>query len=192
VFPEIDDLDAAGYRPGQPFIHQIHSNDGVDPLLLGDPARHVADGAQSQDQQGTTIGHSGVLHGLPGGRQDVREIDKAVIRRPLGHQDVGELGLRYAEVFGLTAWHPAVQLGVAEQCSPAALTAYLGRLTLGVERTFTHPAVTAGNLERDDDAIAGTDLSDLMPDLEHDANCLMAQHVPRTHEGAHGLVQMEI
>ena len=90
---------------------------------------------------------------------------------------MGELGLRYAEVLGLGAGHLAVQLRVAEQCGTAALSAYLGRLALCVEPTLAHPAVAARDLEGHDHAIAGTDLSDVATDLEHDADRLVAQDV---------------
>ena len=52
--------------------------------------------------------------------------------------------------------------------------------------------MAARDLEGHDHPITGTNLSDVATDLEHDADRLMAQHVTGTHEGAHGLVQVEI
>ena len=86
---------------------------------------------------------------------------------------MGELRFGYPEVLGLAARHPTVQLGVAEQRGTATLAAYLRRLALGVERAFAHPAVAAGDLEGDHDAITGTDLCDVATDLEHDADRLV-------------------
>jgi hypothetical protein len=34
----------------QALVHQIHADDLVDPLLLCDPARHVADRPEAQDE----------------------------------------------------------------------------------------------------------------------------------------------
>ena len=90
------------------------------------------------------------------------------------------------------AGYLAVQLRVAEQCGTAALSAYLGRLALCVQPALAHPAVAARDLEGYDHPIAGTDLSDVATDLQHNADRLMAQYVTRAHEGAHGLVQVEI
>ena len=86
----------------------------------------------------------------------------------------------------------AVQLRVAEQRGTAAFPAYLSRLALGVEESLAHPAVSAGDLEGHHNSIAGTNLADLATDLEDDPDRLMAEYVPRTHEGAHGLVQVKI
>src|SRR5215217_8298567 len=55
MLSKIDHLDAAGNGSGQPLINQIHGNDGVDPLLLGDPTRHVTDWSEPQDQQRATV-----------------------------------------------------------------------------------------------------------------------------------------
>ncbi len=90
------------------------------------------------------------------------------------------------------ARHLAVQLRVAEQCGTSALSTYLGRLALCVEPALAHPAVAARDLEGHDHAIAGTDLSDVATDVEHDPDRLVSQHVTSAHEGAHGVVQVEI
>ena len=51
VLPEIDHLHAASQRSLQPLVHQVHRDDLVDPLLLGDPAGHIADRPETQDEQ---------------------------------------------------------------------------------------------------------------------------------------------
>ena len=51
VLPQIDHLDALGERSLEPRIHQIHRDDLVDPLLLGDPAGHVSDRPKADDEQ---------------------------------------------------------------------------------------------------------------------------------------------
>ena len=71
VLSQIDNLYAASTGPLQPGIYQVNGNNCVDPLLLSDPAGHVADWSQPQDQQRTSIWHCRVLHRLPCGRQHI-------------------------------------------------------------------------------------------------------------------------
>ena len=52
--------------------------------------------------------------------------------------------------------------------------------------------MSAGDLERHHDSIAGTNLADLATDFKDDPDRFVAEYVPRTHEGAHGLVQVKI
>jgi hypothetical protein len=52
--------------------------------------------------------------------------------------------------------------------------------------------VATGDLEGHDHPIAGTDLADVATDFEHNADRLVAQDVTTAHEGAHGLVQVEV
>jgi hypothetical protein len=61
MLPEIDHLDAPGEGSLQPRVHQVHRDDRVDPPLLGDPAGHVADRSEAQNEQRATVGHTGVL-----------------------------------------------------------------------------------------------------------------------------------
>jgi hypothetical protein len=88
--------------------------------------------------------------------------------------------------------HHPHRIGHAAVCGTAALSAYLTRLALCVEPALAHPAAAAGDLEGHDHPITGTDLSDVPTDLEHDADRLVAQYVTHAHEGAHGLIQVEI
>ena len=61
-----------------------------------------------------------------------------------------------------------------------------------IEPALARPAVAARDLEGHYHPIAGTRLSDVATDIEHNADRLMAQHGTRPQEGAHGLVQVEI
>jgi hypothetical protein len=62
----------------------------------------------------------------------------------------------------------------------------LGRLTLREELPLAHPAVPAGDIEGDHDAVAGLDVGDLGADLLDDAHRLVAEvspssmNIPRT------------
>ena len=134
----------------------------------------------------------GELHALPRGRQDVGQVEEPLVRVLVGHLDRAELGLRHAQVLGLPAGHRAVQAGVAEQARALALVAHLGGLALGVEAALAHPAVAAGDVERDDDAVAGLDVGDVGADLLDDAHRLVAEDVARGEVGAQDLVEVQV
>src|SRR5829696_480287 len=77
-------------------------------------------------------GMSAEAAGLPGGGQDVREVDEALVWWTFGDLYVSVVGLGDAQVLGLSAVNVAVELGIAEQRSPHALLANLPRLALGL------------------------------------------------------------
>ena len=68
--------------------------------------------------------------------------------------------MRHAQVFRLAARHLAVELGVAEQRSAATELADLRRLALRVKLLIAHEAVPATDIEGNDHAVAGLDVSD--------------------------------
>jgi hypothetical protein len=111
---QVDDLDAARGDAGQAVGLEIDADD-AEALVLGDAAGHVADRAEAEHDERAAVGHRRVLDGLPGGRQDVGEVDEAVVRRALGDLDRRVLRLRHAQELGLAAGHRAVELRVAEQ-----------------------------------------------------------------------------
>ena len=191
VLAEVDDLDAAGAHALEPLGHQVDADHAV-ALVLGDPAGEVTDRAQAEDDEGAALGHVRVLHALPGGRQDVGEVGEPVVRRALGQLDVGELGLRHPQVLGLAAGHLAVELGEAEQRRAHALVAHLRRLALRVEVLLAHPAVPAGDLERDGDAVADLQVAALRADLDDLAHVLVAEDVAVAHERGQRLVEVQV
>ena len=158
----------------------------------GDPGRHLADRTESEHDQRPAVGHGGVLDRLPGGRQHVGQVDEAVVRRAVRDLDVGGVGQRHPQVLRLAARHRAVQLGVAEQGRTAALLAHLGRLALGVEGLVAHEAVAARDLERHHHPVADRQPRHLGADLLHDSHRLVPENVTGVHEGAEGLVQVQI
>ena len=95
-----------------------------------------------------------VLDRLPGGGQDVGEEQEAIVRRALGDLDRPVLRLRHAQELRLAARHLPVELGVAEQRGAHALVADLRRLALRLQAVLAHPAVPAGDVERDHHAVA--------------------------------------
>jgi hypothetical protein len=100
--------------------------------------------------------------------------------------------LRDAQVLGLAAGHLAVQLRVAEQRGALVLVAHLGGLALRVELLVAHPAVAAGDVERDHHAVARPDVRHLGADLLDDPHRLVAEDVARVDEHAEHLVEVEV
>ena len=136
--------------------------------------------------------HVGVDDRLPRRRQHVGEVDEPLVRRTVGHLDVGELGLGHPQVLRLAARDLAVQLGEAEQGGTHALVAHLGGLALGVELAVAHEAVAARDLERHHHPVAGGEVGDLAADLLDDAHGLVAEDVALAHERAERLVQVQV
>ena len=127
---EIDSAYAARCRSCQSFGYPIDGDDVIAEVPR-DPGRHVADGAKAKDGHRAVLGDVGVGDRLPGGGQDIGEVDIAGVWRPLGDFDVGELGLGHPKELGLSAWDRAVQFGEAEQRGTHALVADLGGFALG-------------------------------------------------------------
>ena len=82
VVAQVDDLRAPGPRALEPLGHQVDGDHAV-AAVRGDPRRHVADRPWPSTVTLPPSGIAGVLHGLPGGRQHVGEVDEAVVGRPL-------------------------------------------------------------------------------------------------------------
>jgi hypothetical protein len=157
-----------------------------------DPGRHVADRAEPEDEQGAALGHVGVDHRLPGGRQHVGEEQEPLVGGTLGHLDRHELRLRDPQELGLRAGHLAVELAEPEQRGAHSLVAALGGLALGVEPALAHPAGAAADLEGHHHPVAHLEVVDARADLLHDAHRLVAEDVALPHERAEGLVEVQV
>ena len=175
----VDDRDAARAGPREPLGDDVGAEDLPGAQVQGDAGGHVADRAQAEDEHAAALRDAGVLHRLPRGGQDVGEVDEAVVRRALGHLDRQGVAERHPQVLRLAAGHLAVELRVAEQRGAEALLAVLRRLALGLQALGAHPAGVAGDVERDDDAVAGLHRGDLGADLADDPHRLVAHHVAR-------------
>src|SRR5206468_6281092 len=77
------DLHAAFARPGHALGHDVDTDHGLGASVHGDPGGHVADGPQAENAHAATGRDVGVLDGLPGRRQHIREVDEAVVGRPV-------------------------------------------------------------------------------------------------------------
>jgi hypothetical protein len=117
------------------------------------------------ERRACRLGHGRVLDALPGRRQDVGEVDEALVRRAVGHLDRQRVAERDAQELGLAARDLPVELRVAEQRRALVVLVHLRRLALRVEPVAAHPALLAADVERDDDAVARLDGRDLRPDL---------------------------
>ena len=143
-----------GRRAREPLRHEVEPEDGLDAQVLGDAGAHLADRPEADDGEAAALRDLRVLHRLPRGGQDVGEEEEAVVRRPVGDLDRPVLRLRNAQELGLAAGDLAVELRVAEERGAGALLTDLRRLALRLQAVVAHPAVPAGDVERDDDAVA--------------------------------------
>src|SRR3712207_9334216 len=80
-----------------------------------------------------------------------------MIRRPPRSTLFPYTTLFRSQVLGLPAGHLPVELRVAEQRGAEALLAVLRGLALRLQALRAHPAGAAGDVERDDDPVAGLD-----------------------------------
>ena len=136
-------------------------------------------------------GTSAYCDALPRGRQHVGEEHEAVVGRPLGHLDRQEVAERHPQELGLAAGHLPVELGVAEQRGAGAVLVDLRRLALRVQVVAAHPAVAAGDVERDHDAVAD-ERGDLRADLLDDPHRLVAEHVAGVQERRQHGVEVQV
>jgi hypothetical protein len=187
----IQDLDAMLAGHFEPLGHQIHTDDAC-AAVPRDARGHLADRAESEDDDAAALGDRRVLYRLPGCGQNVRQKQEPFVGWALWNFDRSELGLRHPQVFRLAARHLAVQLGVAEQRGTHALVLDLGRFALGEQLLLAHPAMPAGDVERDDDPIARSDMGDLGAHLLDDAHRLMAEDVALLEKWPEDLIEMEI
>ncbi len=93
---------------------------------------------------------------------------------------------------GLAARDLTVELGVAEQSCALVLLSDLRRLALGKQSAVAHVAVTAGDVEGNDDAVAGLDVGHVRTNLLHHAHRLVAEDVALVDERAQDLIEVEI
>ncbi len=192
VVAQIDDLGAVTPRELEPLRHEVDAQHPRGAAQERHPAAHLADRAEAVDGHGAAGGDGRVVHCLPGRRQHVREVDEAIVGRPVRHLDGAVVRLRDAQELGLASGHLAVQLRVAEQRRALALLAHLRRLALRLQVLVAHVAMTARDVERDHDAIAGSDVRHLRADLLDDAHGLVTEDVALVEIRAEHLVEMQV
>ena len=174
----VDDGDPAGAGPRQPLGDDVGAEHLTGAEVLGDPGAHVTDRPEPEHQRRCRpAGCPAYCTACHAVGQHVGEVDEAVVRRALGHLDRQGVAEGHPQVLGLAARHLAVELRVAEQRGAEAVLAVLGGLALGLQALRAHPAGAAGDVEGDDDAVAGLDRGDLLADLADDAHRLVAHDV---------------
>ena len=60
---------------------EVDPDDASDPAVQGRPHGELSDGTESEDGEGVVGADVGVLHRLPRGRQDVGEVEEALVRQ---------------------------------------------------------------------------------------------------------------
>ena len=183
---------AVPLRARQALGHEIEADHRAGAEMLGDPRGHLADRSQPDDRDAAAVGDLRVLHGLPGGGQDVGQEEEAVVGRPFGDLDGAVMGLGHAQELGLPTGHLPVELGVAEEAGPHALVAVLRRLALRLQAVLAHEAMSARDVERHDDAIADREIVDPRADGLDDAHRLVAEHVTGVEKRPHHLVEVQV
>ena len=161
--------------------------------VLRDPAGTSRRSARGRARAtAAAVGDLGVLDGLPGGGQHVGQVDEAVVGRPLRDLDRAEVRLRHAQELGLPARAPGRRAWCSRRARRRCLLAHLRRLALRLQLVLAHEAVAAGDVERDDDAVARGDVRDLGADLLDDAHRLVAEDVALVDERAEHLVEVKV
>ena len=191
VVGEVEHLDAMALG------HRAALRHGVDAehpsaQVPSDPRAELTHRAQPDHCQGAVGRHPRVLHGLPGGGEDVAEEEVVLVRQLGAHLHQPEVGVRDPQELGLAAGDLTVELGVAQQRRTRAVLGDLRGLALRGQLLGTHGAAPAGDGERDHHAVAGAHVGDLCTDLLDDAHRLMAYDVTGGHERAEHLVEVEV
>ena len=88
----------AGWGAAQAYGFEIHGNHPITEVLSY-PGSHVTDRTETEHGNRAAVGNPGVLHRLPRGREDIREKDKAIVRRSVGYLDMRCLSHRHAKIF---------------------------------------------------------------------------------------------
>ena len=188
---QIDSLDLPGSGAAEAYGFEIHGNHPITEVLSY-PGSHVTDRTETEHGNRAAVGNPGVLHRLPRGREDIREKDKAIVRRSVGYLDMRCLSHRHAKIFSLTARDLAVQLRESEQGGPGPLFTDLSCLTLAEELLVAHEAMPTRHLEGDNHAVAGLKGCNLTADLFDNSDGLVAHDVTLTHERSQSFVEVEI
>ncbi len=186
---EIEHLEAATTHALQPLGHQVHADHAIT-AMRGDPGGHVADRPEAEHDQRATVGHAGVLDALPCRRQHVGEEHEAIVGRTLRDLDRQEVAERNAQELRLSARYLAVELGETEQRRAGAVFVHLGGLALRMQATPAHPAVPAGDVERNHHAVADGQLGHRRADLLDDAHRFVPEHVACVQVGRQHGVEM--
>ena len=188
----VERFDAEPLGQRAPFRHRVDADHPFYAEVFADAGGKLPDRSEAEYGQRAARRSVCVHHRLPRRGQDVGQVQELLVRGAVGDLDRTELGLGHAQVLGLAAGHRAVQRRVTEQGRALALGRDLRRLTLGEQPAGTHPAVPAGDVERDDDPVADGQVGDVRTDLLDDAHGLVTEDVARFQIWTEDAVQVQV
>src|SRR5690606_747602 len=146
-------------------------------MVHADARHELADGTEPEHGERASFRDIRVLHALPRGGQDVAEIQVTIVGEVRSHTNMVVISQRYPQILRLPTRHLAVELRVAEEGCTAAVLAHLGGLALRLQSLAAHETVAARDRERNDDAVADSQLGDIGADLYNDAHRLVSEDV---------------
>jgi hypothetical protein len=171
-----------------------HGVDRVDLVaeVRGDPGGELTDRTEAVDADAAAVRHVRVLHGLPGGREDVAQEEVAVVAQLGTHDDAVDVGAVHTQVLRLSAGDLPVHLRVAVERRTRAVVVVLGGLALRLQSALAHVALAARDREGDDHAVADLHTRDAGADLLDDAHGLVAEDVALADERAEEFVEVQV
>ena len=188
----VDHLGAPRAGEVEAVVDEVDRDDAAHPAVQRTAQGELADGAEPEHGEGVVAADVGVVHRLPGRREDVGEVEEALVGQVARQLDGAEVGVRHPDALRLSAGHGAVEARVAEEAGALALRDVLGGLALGEEATLAHPAAAARDVEGHDDAIAGLEGRDVGAHLLDDAHELVTQHVTGLQVGSERPVEVQV
>ena len=188
----VEGLDAEPLGQRAALGHRVDADHPFRTEVFADPGRELPDRSEAEHGQRAPARGVGVHHRLPRRGQDVGQVQELLVGRAVRDLDRAELGLRHAQIFGLAAGHRSVQRRVTEQRRALALGLDLGRLALGEQAALAHPAVPAGDVERDDDPVADGQVGDVRTDFLDDAHGLVPEDVTGLQVRSEHAVQVQV
>ncbi len=192
VLVEVQHLHAVAARHLHPLRHAVYAKHPLGAPVPRDAGTELPDGSQPVDRHATALRDVGEVHGLPGRRQDVREVQEPLVGRAFGDLYGPKVSLRHPQVLGLASGDLAIELGVAEEGGPLVILAHLRRLALGVELPVAHKAVPARDVERHHHPVSRGDVLHISPDLLDDPHRLVPDDVALLEPHSQYSVEMQV
>ena len=201
---EVDEVQLLGMLSGPMVLEEGKPWLGIDEdnlagtLPQSEDAHHLTNGATAKNCDGVTGIHGSILDGVVSSREHVGKVEGLLIGNVVGDLEHVGIGQGHTDVLGLTTGETAGQVGVAKDAGGAAavhglgLGVGVGDLALGRELVLAEEAVAAGNLERNDIALADLDLLDAGADLIDNTAELVAEDVALVHLHDGTVVEMEV
>src|ERR1041384_140468 len=184
-FLEVDRDRAGGFRHRQPPRQPVDRDDLLRAEQNGAADRHLPDRAAAPYRDGVARLDVALHGGLPPGRENVAEKQELLVRYAVRDLDVGRVGERHAQIFGLTAGIAARQVRIAEQPRSRVPERGIRELPIAIgplaDREVAAPTLLAfatGDRKGDQDAVPDAQRTvDAAPNLDDFAHRLMAHDI---------------